>query len=180
MTGCRNSAGELGHITIVANGRRCRCPNQGCLEAYAGGWAIAERARAAVQDDPQSGENLVALAGSIPQISAATVARAYADGDSLASRLVAETAQYLAAGVVGIVNALNPCLLIMGGGVIQGLPHYMSAVEQVVHQNALQTAADGLRIVMAKLGDKAGVIGAAALARNKITKSGGQYDHRYD
>ena len=168
LEGCHNSAGELGHITIVASGRHCRCPNQGCLEAYAGGWAIAERAQEAVHADPKAGQTLVTLAGGIQHISAATVSRAYTDGDSLARRLVEETAQYLAAGVVGIVNAFNPCLLILGGGVIQGLPEYIPLIERSVRANALETAVEHLRIVTAALGNKAGVIGAADLARSKI------------
>jgi len=168
LEGCYNSAGELGHITIVASGRHCRCPNQGCLEAYAGGWAIAERAQEAVRADLKAGQTLVTLAGGIQHISAATVSRAYTDGDSLARRLVEETAQYLAAGVVGIVNAFNPCLLILGGGVIQGLPEYVPLIERSVRANALETAVEQLRIVTAALGNKAGVIGAAALARSKI------------
>jgi len=171
LEGCSNTAGELGHMTIVADGRRCHCPNRGCLEAYAGGWAIAERAQEAVRADPQAGQRLVALAGDIKQISAATVSQACSDGDPLARRLVEETAQYLAAGVVGIINAFNPCLLVLGGGVIQGRPEYVSEVERVVRENALQAAVQGLRIVMAALGDKAGVIGAAALARDKIGKA---------
>ena len=171
LEGCSNTAGELGHMTIVADGRRCHCPNRGCLEAYAGGWAIAERAQEAVRADPQAGQRLVALAGDIKQISAATVSQACGDGDPLARRLVEETAQYLAAGVVGIINAFNPCLLVLGGGVIQGRPEYVSEVERVVRENALQAAVQGLRIVMAALGDKAGVIGAAALARDKIGKA---------
>ena len=170
LEGCHNSAGELGHITIVASGRHCRCPNQGCLEAYAGGWAIAERAQEAVRADPKAGQTLVTLAGGIQHISAATVSRAYTDGDPLASRLVEETAQYLAAGVVGIVNAFNPCLLILGGGVIQGLPEYVPMIERSLRASALETAVEHLRIVAAALGNKAGVIGAAALARNKIGK----------
>ena len=171
LEGCSNTAGELGHMTIVADGRRCHCPNRGCLEAYAGGWAIAERAQEAVGADPQAGQRLVALAGDIKQISAATVSQACSDGDRLACRLVEETAQYLAAGVVGIINAFNPCLLVLGGGVIQGRPEYVSEVERVVRENALQAAVQGLRIVMAALGDKAGVIGAAALARDEIGKA---------
>lgn len=168
LEGCYNSAGELGHITIIASGRQCRCPNQGCLEAYAGGWAIAERAQEAVRADPRAGQTLVALANDIQHISAATISRAYSDGDSLALRLVEETAQYLAAGVVSIVNAFNPCLLILGGGVIQGLPEYIPLIERSVRANALETAVEHLRIVTAALGNKAGVIGAAALARSKI------------
>jgi len=171
LEGCSNTAGELGHMTIVADGRRCHCPNRGCLEAYAGGWAIAERAQEAVGADLQAGQRLVALAGDIKQISAATVSQACSDGDPLARHLVEETAQYLAAGVVGIINAFNPCLLVLGGGVIQGRPEYVSEVERVVRENALQAAVQGLRIVMAALGDKAGVIGAAALARDKIGKA---------
>ena len=54
LEGCSNTAGELGHMTIVADGRRCHCPNRGCLEAYAGGWAIAERAQETVRADPQA------------------------------------------------------------------------------------------------------------------------------
>ena len=169
LEGYCNTAGELGHITIVAGGHRCRCPNRGCLEAYAGGWAIAERAQEAVHADPQAGQRLVTLAGTVEQISAATVTQAYTNGDSLAHHLVEETAQCLAAGVVGIVNAFNPCLLVLGGGVIQGLPEYASMVEPIVRVNALEVAAEGLRIVTAALGNKAGVIGAAALVRDKST-----------
>ena len=171
MDGCSNTAGELGHMTIVASGRRCHCPNRGCLEAYAGGWAIAERAQEAVRANPKAGQRLVALARGIQQISAATVTQACSEGDPLTCHLVEETAQYLAAGAVAIVNAFNPCLLIFGGGVIQGRPEYISAVASIVRENALPTAVEGLRIVMAALGDKAGVIGAATLARDKIRKA---------
>ena len=171
MDGCSDTAGELGHMTIVASGRRCHCPNRGCLEAYAGGWAIAERAQEAVRANPKAGQRLVALARGIQQISATTVTQACSEGDPLACHLVEETAQYLAAGAVAIVNAFNPCLLIFGGGVIQGRLEYISAVESIVRENALPTAVEGLRIVMAALGDKAGVIGAAALVRDRIGKA---------
>ena len=67
--------------------------------------------------------------------------------------------------MVSIVNAFNPCLLVLGGGVIQGLPQYATMIEPIVQANALKAAAEGLRIVTAALGGKAGVIGAAALAR---------------
>ncbi len=170
LEGCHNTAGELGHITIVSRGRRCHCSNHGCLEAYAGGWAIAERAQEAVSGDPEAGQCLLTLAGNVQEISAATVTQAYTDGDLLASCLVEETAQYLAAGVVSIINAFNPCLLVLGGGVIQGLSGYVRKVERTVRENALQAAVEGLRIVTTTLSDKAGVIGAAALARDKTEK----------
>ncbi len=170
LEGCSNTAGELGHTTIVVGGRDCHCPNRGCLEAYVGGWAIAQRAREAVHADPRSGEPLVVLAGGVENISAATVAEAYANGDPLAERLVDETARYLAAGVVGIVNALNPCLLVLGGGVVQGLPVLLSMLQGAVRANALTAAVEVLRIVLSALGDKAGVVGAAGLARHAIAQ----------
>ena len=166
LEGCQNTAGELGHLTVVAGGRKCRCPNEGCLEAYAGGWAIAERARDAVRTNPQGGQTLQALAGEIDRISSITVSQAYQKGDPLAQRLVKDTAKYLSAGLVSIVNALNPCLIILGGSVILGLPDLVPMVEKRVRSLALQTPTEKLRITTAALGNKAGVIGAAALARN--------------
>jgi len=170
LEGCNNTGGELGHMTIVSDGRQCHCRNQGCLEAYAGGWAIGEQVQEAVREDPKAGEALIILAGSIEKISAATVTEAYANGDPLAQRMVKETAQFLAAGLVGIINTFNPCLIVLGGGVIHGLPAYVSLVENIVHLRALEAALEGLCIVAAALGNRAGVIGAAALARHRFHK----------
>jgi glucokinase len=175
LEGCTNTAGELGHMTVVAGGRKCRCRNEGCLEAYAGGWAIAERAWAiaeraqdAVRANPSGGQALIAMAGDISQISAITVSQAYKNGDPLAQRLIKDTSRYLAAGLVSIVNAFNPCLIILGGSVISGLPDIVTIVEKRVQEHALQTPLKGLRITTGALGNKAGVIGAAALARDTI------------
>lgn len=168
LEGHNNSAGELGHMTITSNGRKCHCPNSGCLEAYVGGWAIAERAQELAGNDPKEGQVLISLAGSIDTITAATVTKAYNLGIPLARRIVQETSQYLAAGIVAIVNAFNPHLLILGGGVIQGIPAYVSMVDPLVRSNALETASADLRIIKAALGGKAAVVGAAALAQQKL------------
>jgi len=172
LDGCLNTAGELGHLTIVAGGRRCHCPNRGCLEAYAGGWAIAERAQEAVRNNPEAGQRLSDLAGSLENISAETVAQAYYAGDKLAGRLVEETVDYLAAGIVGILNALNPCLLVLGGGVITGLPEYLHKTETKIRASALETAVERLVVATASLGNKSVVIGAAGLARKRILENG--------
>ncbi len=168
MVGCSNTGGELGHITIVLGGRNCRCRNVGCLEAYAGGWAISERAQDAVRADPKAGARIIFLAGSIEKITAATVSQAHRQGDDLARKLVRETGQYLAAGVVGIVNAFNPCLLALGGGVINGLPELVQIVKRVTRRRALESAVEKLKVEKVSLGDDAGVIGAATLAQSKI------------
>lgn len=166
LTGCTNGGGELGHLTIVINGRKCHCPNIGCLEAYTGGWAIAERAQEAVRIAPKKGERLVSLAGNVERVTAATVSKAYREGDLLAHRLVEETGKYLAAGVVSIVNIFNPCVLTLGGGVIEGIPELIQIVKENTRKRALEASIEELKIVKSALGVNAGVIGAAALAQD--------------
>ncbi len=170
LSGCSNSGGELGHITIVYDGRKCHCPNRGCLEAYAGGWAIAERAKEAIRTLSHERRRLLSLAGSVEKVTAATVSQAYHEGDLLARRLVEETGRYLAAGVVSIVNAFNPCLLVLGGGVIEGIPELIPIVKDVVQSRALEAATEKLKIVNATLGGDAGAIGAATLAQKLVNK----------
>lgn len=165
MNGCSNTAGELGHTTLVADGRACRCPNRGCLEAYVGGWAIAERAREAVAENPTAGRALVERAGSTADITAATVTEAWRAGDPLAGSLFDETSRYLAAGLVGVVNAFNPCMVVLGGGVMDAVPEYLAAVTEPVRARALEAATGELSVVAAELGPDAGAIGAAAFAR---------------
>jgi glucokinase len=172
LEGHTNTAGELGHITVVADGRNCTCGGRGCVEAYAGGWAIAQRAQEEAEKDEDAASNLIKTAGSIRNITAKTVGEAYHNGDPLAVRLVQETASYLSAGVVGIVNAFNPEYLILGGGVVDGLPHLVGEVKKAVINKALTAASQGLTIVRASLGSQAGVVGAAAFAREKIQKTG--------
>jgi glucokinase len=171
VSGCSNTAGELGHITIVFDGRKCRCPNKGCLEAYVGGWAIAERAQETITTLSNEGRRLLALAGTVNQVTAVTVSEAYRGGDLLARLLVKETGRYLAAGVVSVVNAFNPCMVILGGGVIEGIPELVQIVKDVVPTMALGAGVEKLRITKAGLGADAGAIGAAVLAQELVQAS---------
>jgi glucokinase len=164
LEGGRHAAGEVGHPTIVSGGRACHCPNTGCFEAYVGGWAIAERAREAVRADRGGGAELVARAGSVDAITAETVFRADRYRDPLARRLLRETESYLADGAVGVVNAFNPATLVLAGGLMAGRPEWVSVVAAAVRKRC-QPAAASARVVVARLGEDAGVIGAASLAR---------------
>ena len=165
LTGASNTFGELGHVTVVAGGRKCRCGNLGCVEAYAGGWAIGERAQEMVREDPVGGAALLRLGGSVDEITAEHVTSAYRDGDALASALVHDAARHLGAAAVGYINALNPACLILGGGVIRGLPQLVGVVEGIVRASALEAATAGLEVRRASLGSSAPAIGAATLAR---------------
>jgi glucokinase len=168
LTGCTNTAGELGHITIVVDGRNCHCSKRGCMEAYGGGWAIAERAQEAVRKDSSAGKTLLEIAGHTEQITAATVSEAYHNGNQLALNIVKETSRYIAAGVSSIVNAFNPCLIVFGGGVIEGIPELIQMIEKETKKEAFKVAIENLKFTKASLGGKAGVIGAAALARHQL------------
>ena len=165
LTGASNTFGELGHVTVVTDGRRCRCGSLGCVEAYAGGWAIGARAQEMVREDPHAGATLVRVAGSAEQISAASVTAAYREGDAMARALVADAGRHLAAAAIGYVNALNPARLILGGGVLRGLPELVGIVESAVRELALEAATDKLEVRLASLGAAAPAVGAATLAR---------------
>ena len=164
-TGCSNAAGEIGHITVVSGGRKCACGNSGCLEAYAGGLGIANIARERAAADNKSFENIInAAGGSIERISAETVAQVYQTEDKNAAALIKETGRYLSDGVISVVNLLNPCVIILGGGVIDGIPDLFDIVKSEVDGRALKASVLSLRILRAALGKDAGIIGAAGLA----------------
>lgn len=161
--GASGSAGELGHITIDLHGPLCRCGNRGCLEAFVGGWAIARRARERVGADPAAGAALLAQAGGRPgEITGETIAQAARSGDALALTIVGEMSDALGAGVASIVNALNPALIVIGGGVAAGLPELIDRARTAVTERALRSAASTVRIASAALGASSVSVGAAA------------------
>jgi glucokinase len=169
LTGATNTAGELGHLTIVHGGRRCTCPNSGCLEAYVGGWAIAERAREQARSDAAAEARLASAAGgSLDTLTARTVLRLAVEGDPMARRLLDETRGYLTAGLVGIVNAFNPSLLVAGGGVLDGAPDLFESALEAARPRVLPSAGEGLRGARAALGESAVAIGAAVWARGEL------------
>ena len=167
LEGGSHACGEVGHITIVVGGRKCHCPNWGCFEAYVGGWAIAERAREAVRSDPAGGTYLLERAESEELITAQTVFQAYRNGDPLSGRLVRETERFLADGAVSVVNAFNPSVLVMAGGLVAGMPGFVPVVESAIRARC-QPPAAGARVVPAALGEDAALIGAACVARTRV------------
>lgn len=163
LTGYSNSAGELGHTTIVLDGHLCHCGNLGCLEAYAGGWAIARIAQEAVASNTIAGAALLRAAnGDEKAIDAKIVIEAAHSGDPLASTIVENVAHALGAGCMGLVNAFNPSRLILGGGIIEGDQRLIERVRAFVGKYGLHSATESLQVVQSQLHNDAGVIGAAA------------------
>lgn len=163
------AAGEVGHLTIVSGGRPCHCPNRGCFEAYVGGWGIAERAQEAVHDLGGRGSPILDRAGALEKISARTVFDAAAAGDPLALRLVDETERYLADGAVSVVNAFNPRVLVIGGGLVAGHPQFVAVAARAVRSRCQPPAARA-SVVPARFGEEAPLIGAAMRARELTRK----------
>ena len=169
LRGCSGTAGELGHITIDRYGPECTCGNSGCLEAFAGGWAIARRARSVVTSRPEEGRVLLARAGgAAANLTAEIVAAAAHDGDPLAARLMREAGEALGVGIGTVANAFNPCRVILGGGVIEGMPELVGIAEAEARTRALDAAVRSLEVVKAGLGKHAGTVGAAMWARRSL------------
>ncbi|MDA1082003.1 MAG: ROK family protein [Gemmatimonadetes bacterium] len=159
--GSSDVAGEIGHTTIETAGRRCKCGNYGCLEAYASGPAIAERARESL--DANGASSLSALAGGDPMaLTAQHVFDAARNGDALAIEVVRDTARYLGAGIANLLNIFNPEVVVLAGGVTGAGAQLLAPLQAEVRRRAFRPAVDVVRIVPGTLGDRAGVVGAAA------------------
>ena len=160
--GASDMAGEVGHTTIDLNGRHCKCGNYGCLEAYASGPAIAERAREALRGD--EGESILAgmVGGDPKQITAQTVYEASKRGDAIATEVVRETARFLGAGVSNLLNIFNPDVVVLAGGVTQAGDALFRPLRAEVKRRAFKPAVQACRIVPGALPFSAGVVGAIA------------------
>lgn len=158
--GASDSAGEIGHMTIDMNGRRCSCGAYGHLEAYASGPAIASRAAEQIEAGAAS-LLLDWVHGDLKQITAQTVYAAAQQGDPLAHEVVRETAHYLAAGLASLLNIFNPDLVVVVGGVTGAGDRLFDPLRHEVARSAFKPAVQACRIVPGELHGLAGVYGAA-------------------
>jgi glucokinase len=159
--GSADVAGEIGHSTIDSTGRRCKCGNYGCLEAYASGPAIAERAREAIAGDEQSIISRM-VDGDLRAITAQTVYDAAKQGDETAREVVRDTARFLGTGVANLVNIFNPDVVVLAGGVTYAGDALFEPLRAEVRRRAFKPAVDACRIVPGSLSGSAGVVGAVA------------------
>ena len=151
--GPSGNGGELGHVTVDWRGRRCRgCGRRGCLEAYCSGTSIAERAHEAGMDGA----------------SAADVAQAALAGNSVAAKVWDETCEALACGIASLANVFEPERVVIGGGVSREGEQLLGPVREQVRAQAIEPVARSLDVLAAELGDKVGVVGAAAVAFERL------------
>jgi glucokinase len=164
LRGAHGFAGEIGHIIVEPDGPLCGCGNRGCWEQVASGLAIARAGARAVADEP--GSTIARLAGGDPRrATGELVTQAARQGDAAAAAILTAVARRLGEGIAGLVNVLDPDVVVVGGGVGEAgdlllgplRDAYLAAVEGV-------DVRPEVSIVSAQLGNDAGAIGAALLA----------------
>jgi glucokinase len=168
--GASDVAGEIGHTTIDTEGRRCKCGNYGCLEAYASGPNIALRAVEELEAGAES--RLRALVdGDLEKVTAQTVYQAAADGDELALEVVNDTAKFLGVGIGNLLNVYNPEVVVVCGGVTLAGDHLFEPLRREVARRAFKPAVSACRIVPGELAGTAGVYGAAKIFLDQTAAS---------
>lgn len=158
LSGLRGGAGEAGHMLLVLDGEPCTCGRRGCWEAYSSATALIRQARQAAAEHPES-----LLAGA-EEITGKTVFDAADRGDETANAVVDRFCDYLGAGVTNIVNALAPEVILIGGGISRQGERLLAPVRRYVEKNCFGGKDGAIPIIAAaRLGNDAGIIGAAAL-----------------
>lgn len=167
MRGRYGIAGEFGHMQVVPGGQRCECGNKGCWEQYASGNALVREARSMMTAGSPMATDLLNLVGGDPSsLTGPMITEAARDGDATATELLGEIGQWLGIGIANLAAAFDPGVFVIGGGV--------SAAGDLLLEPARTTFRRHLtgrgyrpeaRIVAAALGNEAGLIGAADLAR---------------
>lgn len=147
--GAQGTAGDLGHVAVARGADVvCRCGNRGCLEAIAAGPALATALRAA----------------GAQATSGADVVQLVRGGDPYAVQVVRQAGRDLGEVVATLVNLINPSAIVIGGSMAEAGESLLAGIREVVYSRSLPLATEHLRIVTSMAGERAGVIGAAALA----------------
>jgi glucokinase len=163
------SAGEVGHATINEHGPSCNCGNYGCMETYVGNAAIVKHALRRLRNNKKSLMYELAQRKT-SNITPKIISEAANRGDAVAKDILQETGQHIGVGLSTIVNILNPERIIIGGGVAEAGKILFDAIRMTVQKRAMRVPAQTVSIVKSKLGQDAGLIGAAALVKQATDK----------
>jgi glucokinase len=167
--GSHGIAAELGHMGLVPGGHRCGCGRLGCIEQYASGNALVRFARAGARQEPLRAPLLLERAGGDPDAITGPMVTATAQaGDPISAEAFAQLGQWLGMGLADLVQILDPEILVVGGGVVEAgellLGPALRSYEESLAQRGRLPVAD---LKPAELGNAAGVVGAADLARRR-------------
>ncbi|MGO9468129.1 MAG: ROK family protein [Isosphaeraceae bacterium] len=171
VTGATGNAGELGHMILKAGGPPCGCGARGCMEALASKTAIARRVEKAIRKGLPTmlGERMARRGG---RLKSRDLAEAVITKDLVALKEVQRAAHFLGLGLGNLINVFGPEIVIVGGGVAGALgDSYLDLVRTAARSHILTDPAGTIRIERAGLGDNAGILGAALLARERLLES---------
>ena len=173
LEGQHSHGGELGHMKIeMSNPRQCGCGRWGCLEAYASATAVVKRCQEALQQ-PGISSSLQKFCPDLRNLSSRAIFDAAAEGDTLADKIVEDTAFYLAVGATNMMHSIDPDMIAYAGGMIAAGDNFLNRIRKHVHKLAFPVPAGKTQICYASLGNDAGFIGAAACARQLYGKLAG-------
>lgn len=162
FSGTTGSAGEIGHLTIDENGPLCSCGNHGCLEAFAGGHAIELQAKKLVE----SGKRTLLSDFNTKPITVREVAEAARRGDLAAQEILHKSGTFIGIAVAGLINLINPSVVIVGGGVAEVGDLITAPIRKVVRERSLRAAEHAVKITTAMLGRRSSLLGAMVHATN--------------
>jgi predicted NBD/HSP70 family sugar kinase len=168
--GADGAAGDVGHVPVVDEGVVCRCGNIGCLEALAGGAALARDAEMAARSGRS--EWLAAALERDGSLSAAAVALGASHGDATCVELLQRSGRLVGHMLATVVNLFNPSLIVIGGGVSHAGNLFLATIRETVYRRSLPLATRGLQIEPSTLGEDAGVIGAATMVADELFDRG--------
>ena len=162
LSGSNHAGGEMGHSVIVMNGEKCTCGRHGCWEAYASATALINQTKQAMIRYPES--KMWNLCESIENVSGKTAFDAAKQGDTAAQMVVDRYIEYIAVGIANVVNAFQPDMVCIGGGVSKEGDLLVKPIKQIVNgENFARNVTKDVVIKTATLGNDAGIIGAAYL-----------------
>ena len=173
-------AGEFGHMTVVPGGHRCECGDRGCWEQYASGNALAREARELVLTGSPMAEALCQAVGGDPDLITGTLVGELANkGDRVCRELMEEAGAWLGAGLADLAAAFDPELFVVGGGVSESGDLLLDPARRAFRKGLTGRGyRPEARVVAAALGNEAGVIGAADLAREALPRGGRRRQRR--
>jgi len=165
--GSNGGTGEFGHTTIDKNGVECDCGNRGCLENYINWPAIYSKILASVENGKDT--RMIELSkGDIKKVTPYIFREALDKNDELAKEITIEMAEYLAIGIVNLVNMLNPDVIILGGKLAYKNFFLISEVKKIVFKKALDILTNKLKICSISLGKDFRIIASAAIPLKEI------------
>lgn len=162
-------SGEVGHLRLVPDGHLCGCGNRGCWEQYASGSALVREAREFARSGGPQAAPLLELAGGDPEkVDGPMVTRAAKEGDASARELIEDLGRLIGEGLVSLAAVIDPAAVVVGGGVSEAGDLLLEPARSTYRQNmSARGHRPVLEIRQARLGNEAGIIGAADLARRR-------------